>query len=357
MLGKRGYELNELWLKLFGPEEHFVEPEESAAACASSSSPPSAHGLTDVDLFGDAPGHFANPESSNAHPSSSSAPSGPAHGTVLDFAKPGSSTASPSWPARLTVLDFTKPGSSTARPSSSSAPSGPAHASTDLDLSGDPPGYFTKRGRLTTRPWTSSEPAHEWPYINLFGDPQRRFAKPWSSAARPSSSSAPSWPAPVWTDIDLFDAPPDHSAKPGSSAAHLSSSSQPSAPADGWTILKQPLPSIPEEPSPVSSPEHAPPSPGSLTQSGYELMKGDAPPGPSGQASSTMSSADHELMGAHPLPDPGPSTESDHEMMNVPLSSPVSSTNPDSQSMGPESPSGKRRKTEKGKDLWFTTRD
>jgi hypothetical protein len=147
-------------------------------------------------------------------------------------------------------------------------------------------------------------------------------------------------------------------AKPeSSSATRPSSSSPPSGPADGWADVKQPLPSIPEEPSPVSSPDHAPPNPGSLTESGYELMKGVAPPGPSDQASSTMSSADHELMGAHALPNPGPSTESDHEMMDVPLSSPVSSTNPDRQSMDTdsESPSGKRRKTEKG--LWFTTRD
>jgi hypothetical protein len=64
---------------------------------------------------------------------------------------------------------------------------------------------------------------------------------------------------------------------------------------------------------------------------------------------------DHELMGAHALLNPGMSTEADHEMMDVPLSSPVSSTNPDRQSMGADAPSGKRRKTEKG--LWFTTRD
>jgi hypothetical protein len=135
-----------------------------------------------------------------------------------------------------------------------------------------------------------------------------------------------------------------------------SSAARPSAPAGGWMDVKQPLPSIPEEPSRVSSPDHALPSTGSSTESGYELMKGDAPPGPpSGQASSTMFSADHGLMGAHALPNPGPSTESEHEMMDVSLSSPVSPTNPDRQSMGAESPSGKRRKTEKG--LWFITRD
>jgi hypothetical protein len=82
--------------------------------------------------------------------------------------------------------------------------------------------------------------------------------------------------------LKLFGHPEDHFAKPEeSSAARPSSSSPPSGPADGWTDVKQPLPSIPEEPSPVSSPDHAPPSPGSLTESGYELMKGVAPPGPS----------------------------------------------------------------------------
>jgi hypothetical protein len=67
-----------------------------------------------------------------------------------------------------------------------------------------------------------------------------------------------------------------------------------------------------------------------------------------------MSSADHQLIGAHALPNPVPSTESDLEMMNVPLSSPVPSTNPDRQSMGADSPSGKRLKTEKG---WSATLD
>ena len=109
-----------------------------------------------------------------------------------------------------------------------------------------------------------------------------------------------------------------------SSATHpseSSSSSSPSAPADGWTDLSQPLPSIPEEPSPVSSPDHAPPSPGLLTESGYELMNWEVPPGgpgPSGPASSTMSSTtDHGLLGAHALLKPGPSTYSDREMVDV----------------------------------------
>ncbi|KAF8502880.1 hypothetical protein F5888DRAFT_1123112 [Russula emetica] len=184
--------------------------------------------------------------------------------------------------------------------------------------------------------------------------------------------------------LELFGVPKDHSEKPeSSSAARPSSSSQPSEPAVGWTDLTQPLPSIPEEPSPVSSPDHAPPNPGSLTESGYESMNWDASPGPpSGPTSSAMSSADHELMVAHALPNTGPSTESDdemvdvqpslgsaspiksdiemvdvppspgpalpiqsdHEMADVPPSSSVSSTNPNRQSMGPGSTSGKRKR-------------
>jgi hypothetical protein len=117
--------------------------------------------------------------------------------------------------------------------------------------------------------------------------------------------------------LKLFGDSEDHFAKPEeSSAARPSSSSPPSGPADGWTDITQPLPSIPEEPSPVSSPDrdHTPPQPGSLTESGYESMDWDALPGPWGPASST---ANHGLVGAHALPNPGPSTEPDHEMMDV----------------------------------------
>jgi len=107
----------------------------------------------------------------------------------------------------------------------------------------------------------------------------------------------------------------NHFPKPEeSSAARPSPSSPPLVPEGRWTDLKQPLPSIPEEPeelSPVSSPDHGPPSPGSLTESGHGLTKedSDSPPGPS-----TMPSADH---GAHALPSPGPSTESDYEMVDA----------------------------------------
>jgi hypothetical protein len=137
-----------------------------------------------------------------------------------------------------------------------------------------------------------------------------------------------------------------------SSAARPSSSSPPSGPADGWTDITQPQPSIPEEPSPVSSPDrdHAPPKPGSLTETGYESMKGDAPPGPSTESDhdltgvhaplsspvfSTWFHPDHGLMGAHvPQPNLGPSnpspltgSDSDHRLVaEEPPSRPASPT-------------------------------
>jgi hypothetical protein len=229
--------------------------------------------------------------------------------------------------------------------------------------------------------------------LQLFGVPEDHFAKledfakpESSSAAHPSSSSPPSGPADGWTNVkqplpSIPEEPspvssPDHAPPSpgddldklwltlfGHSESHFfpkpeeSPSPPPSAPTDGWTNVKQPLPSIPEEPSLVPSPDRAPPNPGSLSESGYELMKGGAP-GLSGPAALTMSSAeaDHDLMGAYALPNPGPSTESDREMMDVPPSSAVPSTNPDRQSMGEDddSPSGKRRKTEKNWPLMLT---
>ena len=112
----------------------------------------------------------------------------------------------------------------------------------------------------------------------------------------------------------------------------------PDAPIHGWTDVNQPLPSIPEHPSPVSSPK-------SLTESGHGLAEEEyAPPraGPSRPASSTMSDADRELVGAHAPPSPGPSTEFDQESMeaHAPLSSPVFPTwfHPDHGSMGAHAP-------------------
>jgi hypothetical protein len=81
----------------------------------------------------------------------------------------------------------------------------------------------------------------------------------------------------------------DYLAKQGeSSASRPLSSPPPSGPDHEWTVVEKPPPSIPEKPS-------------------------------------TMSDADYELVGAHGLPNPGPSTESGHESTEVhaPLSTQV----------------------------------
>ena len=191
----------------------------------------------------------------------------------------------------------------------------------------------------------------------------------------------------------------DHFPKPEeSSAARPSSSSPPSGSDHEWTVVEKPPPSIPEKPSPVSSPGHAAPSPESLTESGYGSMKGDTQPGPSiesdhesmavhaplstpvfpawfltdhgymgphapkpnqlgldsddrlvveeppsGPASPTKYDVYHEYQVLHPPP-PSPgsassisSIESDHDVADVSPSSSVLSTNPDRRSMGADS--------------------
>ena len=110
----------------------------------------------------------------------------------------------------------------------------------------------------------------------------------------------------VW--LELF----GHQFFEKSSASRPSWASSPSEPVHGWTDIEPPPPFIPEEPPPVSNLGHVPASPGLLMESGYELVNWDAPRWQSGPVSSTMSSADHGLMGAHALPNSGPSTEPSH---------------------------------------------
>jgi hypothetical protein len=100
--------------------------------------------------------------------------------------------------------------------------------------------------------------------------------------------------------VKFFLAHEDHFAKPEvSSAARPSTSFPPSGSNRAQMGVKQP----------------PPPSP-----------KLDSPPAPPGPASSTMSDADYELVGAHDAPlKPGPSTESYHDLtgMHAPQLSPV----------------------------------
>jgi hypothetical protein len=129
--------------------------------------------------------------------------------------------------------------------------------------------------------------------------------------------------------LDLFGNPGEYdfvkledSAKPESSLAARPSSS--SAPADGWTNVKRPLPSIPEEPSPVSSPDHAPPSPDNESNEPWLTLFGHPKPEES-PSSPPLAPADGWTDVKQPLP----------------------STNPDGQSMSEDSPSGKRLKMDK----------
>jgi hypothetical protein len=109
-----------------------------------------------------------------------------------------------------------------------------------------------------------------------------------------------------------------------SSAAGPSSSLPPLKPLHGWTNVKKKLPSIPEDPVGED-----------------EAMEEDEP-GQSSPASSTMSDADPKSVGVHSLPNPGPSTESDHLLtgMDAPLSSPVYPAwfHPDHRLMGAHAP-------------------
>ena len=379
----RGNELNKLWLELFGNYEDHLSPktEGSSAAHPSSSLPLSgpADGLTDIEQPLSSIHEEPLPVSGQNHVS-------PNQGDELNELFGNSD-----------VHLFTKPeGSSAARPSSTSLQSGPTNGWTDVmqllssivketSPASSPDHVPPSRGDELNEPW-----------LKPFGHSEDQlFAKPQGSSAatRPSSSSTQLGPANGWTDVmrllpSILEetspvsspdrVPPSRGdelnepwlkpfgqsedrlfAKPeGSSATRPSASSPQLGPADGWTDVMRLLPSILEETSPVSSPDHAPPSPGSLTESRFELMKGDAPPEPLGPGSSTMPSADYGLMGAHGLPSPAPSIESiesDHEMVDALPSSPVSPTNPDGQSMGADYPSGKRRKTEKLTGQWSTS--
>ncbi|KAF8490543.1 hypothetical protein F5888DRAFT_1909909 [Russula emetica] len=167
-------------------------------------------------------------------------------------------------------------------------------------------------------------------------------------------------------------------AKPeGESAALPSSSSPPSESDHGQVDVNQRLPSVSEGWSLVSSLDHAPPpNPGPSTESDHELTGVHAPL--SSPVFPTWFLTDHGYMGPHasstefdsdhmlgveeppsrpaspttefdtgdgfqvlhtPPPSPGTAslTESDREMVDVPPSSPVSSTNPDRRSMGADS--------------------
>ncbi|KAN0105715.1 hypothetical protein V8E52_010771 [Russula decolorans] len=199
-------------------------------------------------------------ESSDAHASSSSAPLGPDHGSTNVVQAPAPN-----------------PALSTTNPSPLMEPSSPSStASSGPTLSDSEDLKWLPQPNPKKRPWTDLDPEPDFNWNHRMNFPG--LADGWTGLKQPLLS-VPEEPSPVSSPnhappspgdrlnallLKLFGQPKGHFfAKPEeSSAARPSSSSPPSGPTDGWTDVEQPLPSIPEEPSPVSSPDRAPPSPG-----------------------------------------------------------------------------------------------
>jgi hypothetical protein len=253
---------------------------------------------------------------------------------IIDFAVAAPVPVQEKFQARVNLMDIPEGAMTTlerpkelpaTNPSSSSQSAGPADGPTDVKqplpsmLEEPSPGSRPDQAALSK--WYNKM------WVNLVDHPGSQFLpKPDGlPAAHPSSSLSPAHPLQspgdelnkMWVNLvgdpgpdeelwaDLLDHPVD------SSAAHPSWGLPPSGPTHEWTHFDQWLPSLTEE---TSSLDHAPPSP-ELTGSGYDFMKGDEPRWPSFPASSTISSADGGLMGAHAVPKPAPST--DHEMMDA----------------------------------------
>ncbi|KAI0276429.1 hypothetical protein BGY98DRAFT_704018 [Russula aff. rugulosa BPL654] len=299
--------MNELWLTLFGhPESHFfAEPEQSSVTRPLSSSQPS--GLAD--------GSMANEkllpsieQSSVTRPVSSSQPSGLADGST----------------ANEKLLPSIEQ-SSVTRPLSSSQPSGLADVPTDVhqplpSIPYEPPQVPSPdRAPLNI----GDESNKMW--ANLIGQPEGHFS-------------------------------PEQDAL---SATRPPSISQMSGPSDGtMTVKKLKRPSISKglsiskRPSKVSRPDRAPLS----ADDSHGLMKmwlntidhsesakleeSSAVRPLSSSASGPSTESDHEMEDVPPPPSSASSIESDHEM-DVPPSSPVLlSTDPHGQWMGVDSSSG-----------------
>ena len=370
--GEPGEELNKLWLDLYGHD--FSDEPIPARPVASHPLGPS-HGWTDVEQSLPPTHKVPVPVSSQVHP----------------LPRPGGlgEEWNKMWRDLIDRHFPAKPAkSSAARPSSSSQPLGPVASGGRTNVKQSPPSIHKEPALMSSQVPAPPRPGglgEEW--TKMWRDLiDRHFpAKPAeTSAAGPSSSSQPLGPVansgqtdvkqsllPIHKEPVLVFSQVPAPPRPGglgeewnkmwrklietsfpaqlekSSATHPLSSTQPSGPPGGTTDVKPPLPPIHEHPVSVSSPDHAPPNSGSSTESGYELMKGDVPHWPSGPVSSTMSSALHGLMGAHALPNPGPFTGWNHEMMDVSQSIPVSSIKHDLQPIDGESSSGKRIKTDK----------
>ncbi|KAI0276417.1 hypothetical protein BGY98DRAFT_703643 [Russula aff. rugulosa BPL654] len=296
MLGKRGDDVDEILLKLFGPtgteSRPPARPEEPPAARPSSSSQLS--GPTDV-----------GPNVEQPPPSILGEPSQVAslgHAPPI----PGDDELNKLWLDLYGHRFFDE--SLAAPPSWGSHLSGPAHGWMDIE---QPVASIHKE------PSPVASPGHAPP---IPGDDELNK---------------------LWLDLyghRFFD---ESLAAPPSWGSHLS------GPAHGWMDIEQQVPSIHKEPSQVASSGHAPPIPGDdelnklwLDLYGHRFFDeslaapppwASSPSGPShgwtdveqpdhappSPVSSALSSTDHVMMGAQTLPNPGTSTASDHVMMDV----------------------------------------
>ena len=276
-------EWNKMWDDLF--ETYFPkEPEKSSAIRPSSSSQPlgPAGGPTDVEQ----PLPSINQEPSQVSSQENLLPTLGAYWNKKWLAL----AAKAQTPAESEK-------SSGAGPSSSSQPLGPTGGPTDVERPLSPMRIGNEVLQVFRQDYLPPKLSDKWNKMS----------------PNPTESHFPAEPEePI--PKELWPASSPVYAPPGDELNNLWAS-PPSGPAHGLMDVEQPLQSIPDELLPVSSPHYAPPSPASSTNSWYDLMDWDASRGPSGPASSTMSPVDLEMMGARALPNPGLSTESDHDVL------------------------------------------
>ncbi|KAI0276419.1 hypothetical protein BGY98DRAFT_1187788 [Russula aff. rugulosa BPL654] len=144
----------------------------------------------------------------------------------------------------------------------------------------------------------------------------------------------------LWDAEGHYFVRPEYSAKPGeSSATRPSSSSRPSGLADGPTDVEQPQPSIPEQPSQVSSPHGAPLIASNEEWLNLKLGQPESHLSPNPDRA-PLSASDEEWLNLNlgqleghlsPNPDRAPLSTSDGEWLNLNLGQPEShfSPNPD----------------------------
>jgi hypothetical protein len=286
MLEKRaGKEVDDLLLQIFG-EGHSSPTAEELPATHLSLSPPPADGSMDVNQQLPSIPEEQSPVSGPGHASQS--PGDGSNKQWLNlFGQPGSYLAKPDELSAAHLRWKSQSSGSTHRWTGINQPpssilKGPLPVSS-LDHASSSQGDGSKKkwlnlfGQAGSYFFTTTEPEESSATRLSFGSQQSKPAGGSTDAMQPPSSilkeplpvsssgraslSPGDWPKNKWLDLlaksgsYLFTTPEE------SSATRLSLSSQQSEPAGGWTNLKQPLASIPEEPSPVSSPDRTPPNP------------------------------------------------------------------------------------------------